>query len=246
MNNIGFGIFCFGEEFYFKGTIEKINKILESGFCVYVLTDKPEYFEKKYTPTFTKIIPYYRSVKSYYDKMILPKFVFEKHDYCILIDADTNVTDWSFLRDLKTYNFKYGISYINTLLNHSIRKEYVNQIDMGHIEWQSYKLYLEKIYPNYGELKTVWEYFLVINKLGFNLERFYKVYEKLQICKEFSDLSMNKSIIGAGEGISMVVAAKLSETDIQFDEELHDILKEVVKGVSKRHTHHKDLPSFMK
>ena len=26
MNNIGFGIFCFGEKYYFNGTVEKINR----------------------------------------------------------------------------------------------------------------------------------------------------------------------------------------------------------------------------
>ena len=246
MNNIGFGIFCFGEDFYFKGTVEKINNILNAGHCCYVLTDKPEYFESKYTPTFTKIIPYYRSVKSYYDKMILPKYILQKHDFCILIDADTNVTDWSFLDDLKTYNFKYGISYVSTLLDHSIRKEYVKDIGMGHIEWSSYKLYIEKIFPEYGELKTVWEYFLVINKNGFNSERFYKVYEKLQVAKEHSDLLMNKPIVGAGEGISLMVGAKMSGSDIQKDDELVELIKDKVRGVSMRHTPHKDLPSFMK
>jgi hypothetical protein len=27
MNNIGFGIFCFGDEFYYNGTINKLNNL---------------------------------------------------------------------------------------------------------------------------------------------------------------------------------------------------------------------------
>ena len=29
MNNIGFGIFCFGERYYYKGALEKIKEILK-------------------------------------------------------------------------------------------------------------------------------------------------------------------------------------------------------------------------
>ena len=31
MNNIGFGIFCFGEDYYYRGTKEKIKQLLNVG-----------------------------------------------------------------------------------------------------------------------------------------------------------------------------------------------------------------------
>jgi hypothetical protein len=48
MNNIGIGIFCFGEEKYFRGTIEKLNQFLSNGFHCYVLTDNPIYFKNRF------------------------------------------------------------------------------------------------------------------------------------------------------------------------------------------------------
>ena len=93
MNNIGFGIFCFGQDYYFKGTKEKIKELLNVGLPVYILTDKPEEFVKY--PQVT-IIQYDRHLKSYSDKMILPKYILKNHNICILLDADTHVTDYSF------------------------------------------------------------------------------------------------------------------------------------------------------
>lgn len=246
MNNIGFGIFCFGEEYYYKGTVEKINNILNAGYHCYVLTEDTEYFSKRYTDTFVHIISYNRSVKSYYDKVILTKHILKNHDICILIDADAYIKDYTFLNELKEYKFKYGISYIDTLLNHSAKREFVkNLININNQEWQSYVRYVEKIYPNYGDLSTMWEYFLVFNKLGINQRNFYSCYEKLQIAKEFSDLFMNKKINGAGEGISIQISAKLSETDIQKDEELYVLLKDKIKSISKAHTPKNEWPLWM-
>ena len=125
MNNIGFGIFCFGEDYYYQGTFDKIRNILNGGYHCYILTDTPEKFTTKYSSSFLHIIQYDRTFKSYADKMILPKHILKKHDISILLDADTHVTDFSFLKDLKTYEFKYGISYIDTLLNHKSKKEFV-------------------------------------------------------------------------------------------------------------------------
>ena len=99
MNNIGFGIFCFGEEYYYKGTVEKINSILNAGYHCYILTEDTEYFTKKYTAPL-HVFEYNRSYKSYADKMILPKHIFKNHDICILIDADTFIKNYSFLDDL--------------------------------------------------------------------------------------------------------------------------------------------------
>lgn len=246
MNNIGFGIFCFGEDYYFKGTYDKINHILNNGYHCYILTDTPENFRKKYTESFVHLIPYTRTFKSYADKMILPKHILENHDICILLDADTHVTDFSFLKNLKDYNFKYGISYVDTLKNHSMKKEYVKQLDMSHIEWQSYKLYLDKIYPNYNDLKLIWEYFLVINKNGFNQKRFYHYFERLQLVKECCDLQLNKEVNGAGEGISIQVSANLSETDIDIDLSLYEMIKDKMISVSRRHTPRNLWPEWMK
>lgn len=247
MNNIGFGIFCFGEEYYYKGTVEKINRILENGFRCYVLTENPEYFEKKYTPSFVHTIKYDRSFKSYADKMILPKHILTNHDVAILIDADTHITDYTFLKNLKTYSFKSGISYIDTLENHKCKKAWVKDLIVTeNPEWKSYHTYANMLYPNYLQFNTLWEYFLVINKEGFNQKEFYHYYEKLQLAKEFCDLSMNKEINGAGEGISIQIASKLSGTEIERDLELYDLVKDKMESVSRRYTRPEFWPDWMK
>ncbi len=247
MNNIGFGIFCFGEEYYYKGTVEKINRILEAGFHCYILTETPEYFEKKYTPSFVHTIEYNRSFKSYADKMILPKYILKNHDIAVMIDADTHITDYSCIKDLKNYTFKEGITYTDTLENHKSGRAWVKDLIVTESpEWNAYHNYAKKIDPSYIELGTLWEYFLVINKTGFNQDSFYLHYEKLQLAKEFSDLSMNKEINGAGEGISIQIAAKLSESKINRDLELYSLLKDKMVSVSRRFTRPEFWPDWMK
>ena len=52
MNNIGFGIFCFGEDYYYQGTFDKIRNILNEGYHCYILTDTPDKFTTKYSSSF--------------------------------------------------------------------------------------------------------------------------------------------------------------------------------------------------
>jgi hypothetical protein len=86
----------------------------------------------------------------------------------------------------------------------------------------------------------------VINKDGFNQTSFYNHYEKLQLAKEFCDLPMNKEINGAGEGISVQIASKLSETSIERDFDLYNLLKDKMISVSRRHTRREFWPDWMK
>jgi hypothetical protein len=246
MNNIGFGIFCFGDDFYFRGADEKINKIISDDFHCYILTDNTEYFTKKYESNLLHVILYDKSFRSYHDKMLLPKFILKEHDYCILLDADVHVTDYSFLDIIKTYQFKYGITYIDTLLNHPAKKEFVKEIVLDTPEWNSYKNYAEKIYPPFLNCETIWEYVLVINKIGFNQKMFYNYYEKLQLAKDFSDLLVNKDVNGAGEGVSITIAAKLSHSDIQRDMELYDIMAYKMQSVSRRFMRPENWPDWMR
>ena len=222
---------CFGDDYFYQGTNDKISEILDFGFNCFILTDTPNLIYSKYAKT----IPYYKSYKSYHDKLILPKYILEHHDISIILDADVKIKDYSFLRDLKTFDFKPGISYIDTLLNHTAKKEFVKDFQLKEEHWGPYMKYAEQIYPNYGDLETIWEYFLVVNKNGFNHEKFYSYYEKLQLTKDFSDLQFNKKVNGAGEGISTAISAILSEIPIQRDMDLYNLMKKYTDGDSKRH-----------
>jgi len=247
MNNIGFGIFCFGEEYYFKGTLDKINHILNEGYHCYILTDNPEYFTTRYSSSFLHVIQYDRNFKSYSDKMILPKYILRKHNIGILIDADTHITDYSFLESLKTYSFNKGVSYIDTLLNHNAKKGIVKDlINETNPEWKIYVEYASKLYPPFFNFETMWEYFLVINKDGFDSDSFYYYYEKLQVVKEYSDLPLKKEISGAGEGISIQISSKLSNSEIQRDLRLYEMLKDKMVSVSRRYTPRELWPEWMK
>ena len=229
-NNIGFGIFCFGRDYYYKGAYEKINKILDAGYDCYVLTENPDYFKDIEC---LNITPHYRSFKSYHDKMILPKIVLKDCDICILLDADLEIKDWSFLDDLRHYDFQEGITYIDVLLNHPERKECVKELDLCSREWNEYKNYCERMCPKFKTFKLIWEYFLVINKKGFNPD-FYLHYEKLQIKKENSYLEPYKEVNAPGEGISISIAASLTNISLQRDMDLYELLKDKMASISTR------------
>ena len=243
MNNIGVGIFCFGKDYYFKGTKEKIISLQKEGISVYILTDNPEEFIEY--PQVT-VIQYHRHLKSYSDKMIIPKYVLKEHDICILLDADTYIKDYSIFNELKTYQFKKGLTYIDTLLNHSAKKQYVKDlINPNHPEWKTYCDYLTKIYPSFIEFEAIWEYFLIINKDGFDMESFYYYYEKLQVVKEFSDVELKKEVSGAGEGISIQTSLKLGNMEIHKDLILYEMLKDKMLSISK-HTPQHLWPNWMR
>jgi hypothetical protein len=243
-SDIGFGIFCFGEDYYYKGAYEKIQHIMDEGFPCSVLTENPKYF--KGISNFLEIIPYYRSYKSYYDKMILPKYILKDFPICVLIDADTHITDYSFLNNLPSFDFKDGISYVDILRNHPSRLRQIKDINMSQTEWMEYHNYAKSLYPDFGDFEVIWEYFLVINRDGFKEEDFYYFYEKLQVAKEFSELTMKKDVNGSGEGLSIQIASKLSGTTIQRDMDLFNLIKNSMSSVSRRFTHPDFLPDYMK
>lgn len=229
---IGFGIFCFGEDYYYKGAYDKLIHILNAGYDCYVLTETPDYF--KHLPNIN-IIPYYREYKSYHDKMLLPRYVLKDCDICILLDADLEISDFSFLDDLRNFNFKNGISYVDVLLNHPERKECVRELNLCSKEWDEYREYCEIICPEFKSFKLIWEYLLVINKEGFN-SNFWLHYDKLQIKKECCHLHTCKRVNAPGEGISITISAILSNTNIERDLDLYNIIKDKLKSVSSRFT----------
>lgn len=247
MNNIGFGIFCFGEDYYYRGTVDKVKRILSAGHHCYILTENPEYFNQIFSSMYLHIIRYDRSFKSYADKMILPKYILTQHEIAVLIDADTHITNFEFLNKFKDYQFSPGITYVDTLKNHAANREFVKElINVDSEEWAAYHKYASKLYPEYGEFDTMWEYLLVINRNGFNSKEFYNHYERLQLAKEFSDLNLRKEINGAGEGISIQISAKLSGSNIQRDMDLYEMIRDKMISISRRHTRPELWPDWMR
>jgi hypothetical protein len=178
--------------------------------------------------------------------MLLPKYILENHEICIILDADLHIKDYSFLKNLKEYQFLVGISYIDTLLNHPAKIVFNNNFNFNELEWIPYKKYIDYVYEPILRYETIWEYMLIVNKFGFNQEKFYNEYEKLQIVKEYSDLSVKKDILGNGEGISIRLSSILSDTLIQRDFELYEIIKDKVESISKKFTRPELWPEWMK
>ena len=57
---------------------------------------------------------------------------------------------------------------------------------------------------------------------------------------------MGKEINGAGEGISIQVSSKLSQTEIQRDVSLYEIVKDNMVSISRRYTPRELWPNWMK
>lgn len=222
-NKIGFGILCFGDVKYFEGTVHKINNLLNFGFKCYILTDNPDFFNKKYTSLFLTIIEYKREFKSYHDKILLVKEILSNQDVAIILDADMKIDFKTFL-ELKKYNFKDGITYIENLSNHRIKKSTIKDMDlMLKNDWKMYYAYVNSKIGDFLNRETIWEHFLIFKKYDYT--NFYNWYEKLQIIKEYCDVLENKKIVGAGEGITISVCSMISEVPLEKDLELYDKLK---------------------
>ena len=232
MNNIGIGIMCFGENYYFSHIKSKLNQFKDRKITCFILTDKPNNFFGFTGYSKITVIPYNRRLKSYHDKIILVKEILKNHNICILIDADTIINDYSIITDLENYNFKNGITYIDNLLSNRFKKEFIGEINLIAPDWIEYKKYVDNLLPTFVELETINEYFIVINKQGFK-DDFFLQYEKLQVLRESCDVKRIKEVYAGGEGISIHIAAKLSEVDIQKDNELFNMLKDNVINVIK-------------
>jgi hypothetical protein len=245
MENIGFGIMCFGEEKYFRGTTEKLTNLTELGFTCHLLTDDPDKFFTLFWGKGVEIIPYNRSYKSYYDKINLVKNIHEDHDIAILLDADLHIKDYNVFDKLKQYDFNEGVSYIDTLWNHTAKFKTVGDIPMGGDEWLEYKKYVTELYPDINNIETIWEYFIVFNKEGFHKENFFSDYEKLQVVKEFCDVKLNKDVSGAGEGVSISASCLKNNINVGLDRRLEVLLKNTLQPIT-RHTPSKDIPSYLR
>jgi hypothetical protein len=222
MNNIGIGIMCFGADKYFEHTQMLVNTFVN--IDIYILTDNPSRFSEK-----QNIIKYNRSTNSYHDKIILVKEVLKFCDTCILLDADVLIKDPSVINDLLNYSFQEGITYVNNLKNATF--EIIGDIQVTE-RWELYLDYLKKIYPEYHHLETIHEYFLVFKK---NIKYgFFNTYEKLQIVKEYCDVKCDKEILGAGEGVSIQIAASITNTPIRKDDELNKIIQNKILNITQR------------
>jgi hypothetical protein len=234
--SIGFGILCFGEDSYFKEASEKVRSVLDKGYECYVLTDNRKYFEDQFWTPRLKLIDYSRNYKSYHDKLILPKFVLNENEICILIDADLTILDETFYDDLINHEYNKGITYVDILLNHPRKKRYVWEMDMSNPDWSGYKKYIDSIYPQNPNLELIWEYLLIINKDEFFSKPFYYQYERLQLVKENCDLFSYREVLGNGEGISLSISSHLSDTPISRDYVLYEKIKDKVKNISRKYT----------
>jgi hypothetical protein len=227
INDIGFGILCFGNKKYFDGTVKKLNGLMSLGYKCYVLTDNKEFFEKRYYSQLT-VINYSKEFKSYHDKILLVKEILKEKEIAIIIDADMNYqVDLKPLKKLKNYNFKDGITYIENLQNHKIQKSKISEMDLAlKNDWKMYFAFVNSKIGDFYNYETIWEHFMVFKK--HNYDDFYKQYEKLQIIKEYCDVLENKNIVGAGEGITTIISAHSTNTPIQKDLELYELMKEIV------------------
>lgn len=241
MNNIGVGIFCFGDDYYYNRALDKVGYLLSKGYKCYVLTDQPEYFENQNI----KLIEYNKDNKSYHDKVILIDKILKDCDICILMDADIYIKDYSFFSKFKKYKFKRGISFPFTLKNHKTNREFVGDLPIGSKDWIDYTIYVSRIYPEFRKLKTIWENFLVINKDGFD-NSFFEYYKKLQTVKDNLDIKNRKRIIGNGEGVSIMISAKLANIEIEQDIGISNIIKNNISDVSRKFTPKNKWEDFMK
>ena len=112
-------------------------------------------------------------------------------------------------------------------------------------EWFEYGKYVKQLYPTINEIETIWEYFIVLNKIGFDSKKFFTTYEKLQVVKEFCDVKLDKVVSGAGEGISVSVSCLVNGISLQKDRRLMSLTTNTLKPIT-RHTPTSEIPNYLK
>jgi hypothetical protein len=231
---ISFGIMCFGERYYTKGAEDKLRKITANGFVCHILTDRPENFKNKYPPSLIRVYHYLRTNGSYHDKMLLVKLALPECDTLILLDADCDIHDDTIFDDLVNHAYGRGISYVDILANHTGKLKTAKDIDMNSGEWREYHTLAKSLNYRFDEAELMWEYLLVFKREGFDTDTFFSTYERLQVAKEFCDLTYKKAVSGAGEGISIRIAANAAKTPIERDIVLYETIKHKISSVSRR------------
>jgi hypothetical protein len=167
--------------------------------------------------------------------MLLIKKILDWNDICVLMDADLLIKDYSIIDTLQNYQFKKGITYIDTLKNHRCKYEFISDIQMNpeNIDWYNYRKYVEKKCPRYNDLETIYEYLMVFNKDGFNND-FFKTFETLQVLKESCEIMSKERLVhGGAEGVSTHISAKITGTKIQRDEELFELIKDKIENINR-------------
>ena len=106
-----------------------------------------------------------------------------------------------------------------------------------------YEEYCLDKYKDFKDLETVWEYFIVFNRNNFNSDKFFREYEKLQIIKEYCDLSLDKYVSGGRRYINCI--SKLSGNSINRDRRLSTLTNNIIRPVT-RYTPSHLRPDFMK
>ena len=78
------------------------------------------------------------------------------------------------------------------------------------------------------------------------MDSFYKTYEKLQIVKERIDImDDNKKILAAGEGISISTSCITSLTQLTYDLQLVELVKDNLEPIT-RYTPKENIPDWFK
>ena len=185
-----------GDE-YIEEAKPHINRYIESGWKVEILTDQPQKFKEFLN---IELHVYNRKIFSYFEKILFPLQIIKKHgDGVLYIDSSLlqSVPDWF----LDTFKHTEDFLYYDTWTSGKTFKSLENDPYFENL----IKFFKHENFNNYNELLTIleWIYYIPYNEskidnLIYDAERIKPIFEYTSI---FYKSKFNG--IGNGEGLGL-------------------------------------------
>lgn len=212
MNELIIGLVAVGEQHSQRAKI-LINQILNITYVDFIiLTNQPDIFDD--IPSLN-IILYKKEIFSYHDKLIIFEEGFKIKECVLLLDADHVVRESNQLLNIDLTSLSSGV-YPQLIWKHPVDCSLQNFI-LGKVDRVPYGIEYKKHCDDLGLLiddaMLIQESFILIKK-DKNTQKLISIWKQLADFCNNKDKERNQCLLGYGEGYSIGVAIKNSNSNI--------------------------------
>jgi len=182
---------------YIEEAKPHINRYIESGWKVEILTDQPQKFKEFLN---IELHIYNRKIFSYFEKILFPLQIIKKYGAGVLyIDSSLlqSIPDWF----LNTFENTEDFLYYNTWMSGKTFKNIENDPYFENL----IKFFKYENFNNYGELLTILEWIYYIPYNQSKIENLIHDAERIKPIFEYTSIFYKSKFngIGNGEGLGL-------------------------------------------